>query len=634
MKKRITTLAMVVAIVTVCSQVFAATIRVPQDQPTIQAGINAAVNGDTVLVADGTYTGTGNKEIEYFGKAITVISENGPASCIIDCQNSGRGFYFRGGEGNGSVLDGLTIRNGYVSGGYISNRGGGIRIGGNSSPVIRNCVITQNEATGMGSGVYVANSATVFENCIISFNDGTGLSLDESGGVPLIVTGCTFESNLAGGFFGGTVNMTDCTIRNNMDTGVQCRGTVHNCIFTGNRGWSGAGLVLTDGSVTNCTFSGNISAGLGGAIYCSSSGTVVIGGTPETGNTFSGNTAGAGADIFCSMYEPVTINTMYNTFSGSCYSDYQVSPQEAFDLTGSASGETLINQDVYVSTAGDDAADGLSPDTAFRTVRRAAGKVYGTVENPVTIHVAAGQYSPSLTGECFPLALTDFVRIEGEGSDQTFFDTEFTAGCLVAAYDDDCSVSGLTLANGADGVYNFQSTVVYQGCDILGSHGSGVKISGGDVTMTVCGISDHASFGMQISAARGSFSDCRIMHNGRTGIYGSDATLDLSSCMILDNHAVSDYGGGMYLYGGMASVSNTLILDNIADEDGGGISCAYGTILDLANCIFEANSAGRDAGALTAHYDCIVDMMNCTFTSNSASRYGGAVSMLFDCSLN
>ena len=76
------------------STAFAATIRVPADQPTIQAGIDAAVDGDTVLVADGTYTGEGNQDIDFKGKAITVQSENGAENCIIDCEDySVRGFY-------------------------------------------------------------------------------------------------------------------------------------------------------------------------------------------------------------------------------------------------------------------------------------------------------------------------------------------------------------------------------------------------------------------------------------------------------------------------------------------------------------------------------------------------------------
>ena len=66
----------------------ATTIHVPADQPTIQAGIDAAADGDTVLVADGTYTGDGNRDIDFGGKSIVLKSENGPVLTVIDCEGN------------------------------------------------------------------------------------------------------------------------------------------------------------------------------------------------------------------------------------------------------------------------------------------------------------------------------------------------------------------------------------------------------------------------------------------------------------------------------------------------------------------------------------------------------------------
>ena len=122
----------------------AAIIRVPSDQATIQAGINAARNGDTVLVADGTYTGEGNRNLDFGGRAITVSSENGAENCVNDCEEHGRGFYFHSGESRASVVKGFTITNGH-SPSADDTHGGGIYCM-NSSPTIADNIITGNSS--------------------------------------------------------------------------------------------------------------------------------------------------------------------------------------------------------------------------------------------------------------------------------------------------------------------------------------------------------------------------------------------------------------------------------------------------------------------------------------------------------
>src|SRR5215470_13608013 len=61
------------------------TIRVPADRHNLNAALSSAHDGDTVLVADGVYTGPANRTLDFRGKAITLRSEHGPQACIIDC---------------------------------------------------------------------------------------------------------------------------------------------------------------------------------------------------------------------------------------------------------------------------------------------------------------------------------------------------------------------------------------------------------------------------------------------------------------------------------------------------------------------------------------------------------------------
>ena len=185
------------------SNVLAATIHVPADQPTIQAGIDAAVNGDTVLVADGIYTGSGNRDIDFLGKAILLKSQNGQQYTIIDCEattsDRHRGFIFQTGEDTASILDGFTITNAVAKSwdGYYS--GGGIAID-SCSPTIRSCVFIDNRAD-YGGAIYAGYSSTFISNCLFKGN----IAVTGGGAIRgysiytqdtrITIIGCTFVNN-------------------------------------------------------------------------------------------------------------------------------------------------------------------------------------------------------------------------------------------------------------------------------------------------------------------------------------------------------------------------------------------------------------------------------------------------------
>jgi len=331
MKKLITICLIAAVILTATDQAQAATLNVPSDYLTIQAAINAAVNGDEVVVANGTYTGTGNRDIDFFGKAITVCSENGPENCIIDCQGSigdeHRGFYFHSGEGENSLISGFTIRNGQT------NNGGGICCM-RSSPTITNCIISDNKAGGWGGGIDCRDSSPTIIDCTISGNAASVAPSSATGGggincidsSPTIIN-CTISGNTSttGGGIGcmrSSPTIINSTISSNTSThsdgGIGCywysSPTITNCIITGNTAkYWGGGINCYESSspiITNCIITGNTAKYWGGGICCYWYSSPTI-----TNCIISDNKAGGwGGGIRCYYSSPIITNC---TFTGN-----------------------------------------------------------------------------------------------------------------------------------------------------------------------------------------------------------------------------------------------------------------------------------------------------------------------------
>ncbi len=204
--------------------------HVPSPYATIQAAIEAASNSDVVIVAPGTYTGTGNRDIDFLGKAITVKSENGPQNCIIDCngtyENRYRGFYFHSDEEANSILDGFTIMNGYAG------DGGGIYCNG-ASPTITNNVIANNTAywstitpSSRGGGICCVSSSAFIVNNLIVGNHVRGLG----GGI------CSDSGTIINNTI--TKNNSDAASFESCVGGIYCTGSssLVNTIVWGNTG--------------------------------------------------------------------------------------------------------------------------------------------------------------------------------------------------------------------------------------------------------------------------------------------------------------------------------------------------------------------------------------------------------------
>lgn len=566
-------------------------IHVPADSSTIQGGINGAVNGDTVLVAAGTYY----EHIDFKGKAILLKSETGPQTTTITrAQDSVSIVRFVSGEDTTSILDGFAI-----SRGNNVSRGGGIYCN-LSSPKIVNNIIRNNLSRFHGAGVYCNRGHPVLEGNVIVENEGK--------------------------FHGGAIFLGDCdaSVRNNLvlnnisesGPGInlhQCKGTIveNNLIVSNSTPGRGGGVIVAgqqgyDNSLVNNTIVNN-QAGQGGGGIC----IYFTGSTTVLNNIIVGSSLGWGIYLEESS-DPII---EYNDVRDNYPTDYEgVTPGEGcisadplfcnpgvdnyyFDLfspcVGSGQGGTNMGAlgvgchyfpgILYVSSTGNDTTGDGSQSNPFKTIQKAINEAI----DGDTILVATGHYDERINflGKKILVASNFIFDNDMTTTDSTIIDGD-SAGTVVTFFSGEDSTSiikGFTIINGnafaGGGIHCDSSSPIISNNTISGNSAS----SGG-------------------------------------GIWCHESSPTINNNRIIRNSAQS--GGGIFCDRNCISlISNNTINGNSASSCGGGIMCDWNASPVITNNIISNSLDGEGIFSIDEAWPTI--SYNNVWNNADGDFYGG-----------
>jgi len=633
-------------------------INVPGDYLTIQAGINAASQSDTVLVQPGTYY----DNINFNGKNIVVGSlfltsqdTSFISQTIIRGNVNGSVVKFENGEDSSTVFSGFTVAYGSATNGggiccknnayptltnlvitnnvtYDQKSGAGIYCS-NANPAIIDVIISNNNSDWKGGGIYLKNSSPVLTDVIISENsanyDGGGLYCENSNPhmADMIISNNSAERifSLGGGIYCKDeshpvlINAQICSNQAYYGAGICCAYdseiTVQNALIRDNSAYKyGGGINCGENSICNLEgviIKNNLADIAGGAIYCNSGSNIYFDNINRC-SIFS-NYSDYGKDI-CSGQ---MMNVIVDTFSVMNPTDYYAYPIEKYTFDISQSILPQINSDVYVSPSGSNANNGLSWNNPLKTISYAQSVIYVDSLNHHTIFIAPGMYGPAINGEQFPLTWFSYLSLQGSGEDESILD-----------------------GNDEHKIFVFSSICNVIAQDFTVTHGNsdwGGGMSFGPTSNTILknvtvtdNYSENFAGGIYCSFNSSPIlEDVTISYNfaggSGGGIYCWDANPHLSNVIISNNTAEGNYGGGIYCNNSDPILENVIIQNNSAAETGGGISCTSHSDPILKNTLIINNTASY-GGGLYCGSESNPILTNVTIYGNSSALGGGILS--------
>jgi predicted outer membrane repeat protein len=646
------------------------TLRVPADYATIQAAIDAAVNGDIVEVADGQYSGPGNRDLDFGGRAITVRSASGdPDHCLIVLDSAGhRGFHFHSGEGADSVVQGLQVRG---DGGF-DDIGVGV-LCAQSSPMFIDCAFYDLVSGQNGGAVHCSDSAPTFVRCSL---DGVTHYGYNGGALYSDSSNVTFIDCLVGGRagnHGGAVYCTDSTLRfTRCRIGGTCkygrggaiRSVNSDLLIIESRVWAdalsggsldcseshvvlvgsmirgeaefdGAGVFSHASTVTllSCTLLRCYALNDGGALYCEEGSQVSL-----DGCLLISNGAAAGAAIYCDSQQQSNPSTVSVSNSILWNGTDQVSNNDGSTLTltycaveGGHTGDGNFDADPMVQ---------LSP-----YVYEPVHEFYYLLPGSPCIDAGSNAAVPADTfdidqdgdiGEPLPLDQQGNPRFTDDpDTDDTGVGTppivdigpwEYRDGVLNVP--DNYATIQRALYASMDGEVVELGPGVYRrsgNVDLLVDRNVTIRSAGGDPTQCII---DCEGGGRGISVSYwGTPSD--VVIEGITIRHGSAldgggvywATKGTIRNCVIESCEATRLGGGVYSGSNDVYLIETVLSNNQA-SGGGGLN-AQGSFC-MVDCVVSGNAAvGRGGGVRAVHPDSTIT--NTRVEGNTAGEHGGGV---------
>jgi hypothetical protein len=518
----------------------------------IQDAIDAAVDGDLVLVTNGVYaTGgssiNGSNRVSIY-KAITVQSVNGADLTIIQGSRASGSLARCAYLTNNAALIGFTLTNG------SAGSGGGAWCE-SSNCFLLQCTIISNTATTSGGGCYRGN----LENCLITKNStppnfgigGGGLAGDAINTIPLncIARDCLISNNYAfnGGGSVGCV-LSNCTIVAN--------GTP---ITPGENGGGGADSCL----VLNSLVSRNVSS-IGGGLYrCSAIGCTITNNFAEVG----GGAGLCGLSNCWIMSNVATNYPLQSCFGGGAYlgaaTNCWISGNISESYGGGASG--------YLGVSGTGSIALVSCMLSNNAAFFGGGVFLGSLTNCVL-------QSNVATNTGGGAGASTLITCQMMNNSATFGGGAYGSGLTNCVLANNLAYSGGGVSGGS----------LLSGCTLTGNFATNWGGAASSSILYSCVISNNSAgtYGGGLYFGTANFS--LISSNYAFSSGGGAFSNALNNCMLRNNFA--NAGGGAY----RSAMTNCLVFGNTATTEGGG--AWTGNSDPIYNCTIVSNTAGASGG--------------------------------------